>query len=52
MNNQHIHQGVKWKVSHLRDQQPVSWLTGYLLSGVGVNLEQSLVSLTGGVLQS
>lgn len=46
INNQHIHQGVKWKVSHLRDRQPVSWLTGRLLPGE--DLEQSLMRFTGG----
>ena len=40
IKNQHIQQGVKWKVSYFRDQQPISRLTGHLLPGEG--LEQSL----------
>ena len=33
MKNQHIQQGVKWKVSYFRDQQPISGLTGHLFPG-------------------
>ena len=40
MKNQHIQQGVKWKVSYFRDQQPISGLTGHLFPGEA--LEQSL----------
>ena len=40
IKKQHIQQGVKWKVSYFKDQQPISRLTGHLLPGE--SLEQSL----------